>query len=925
MAVTVRVLGPVAVWEADGRLVELGHARQRCVLAVLAVESNQPVTVDQLLDRVWSGRLPQRGRDVVYNYLSRLRSALAGVPGVTIERHAGGYMLVVAEAAVDVHRFRQLVRDARSADDETALAYFDEALNLWRDTAFGDLDTPWLASVRTTLEAERRAAELDRTDVALRRGRHSDLVAELAARVEQNSLDERLAGQLMLALYRAGRQADALAQYQHLRAELAEQLGTDPNPAVRDLHQKILAAAPELAIPTTSEPVPRQLPPAPTWFTGRDSELATLTSGLGDTMSVFALGGAGGIGKTWLALHWAHQHLDRFPDGQLFVDLRGFSPDSDPLDPLTALRGFLDALGVDTASIGGGVDEHAARYRSQITGKRMLILLDNAATADQIVPLLPGTPSCTVLFTSRTILTTLLTRHGARHLNLDVLSSAEAQSLLVRRLGHARVAAEPDVVAELIRRCGGYPLALGVMASRAQAHPQVPLADFAAELHLVGLEALDDADPVASLPAVLSWSLRGLTVEQRTVFALLGVVTGPDIGLLAAASLTNLAPSRVRTVLRDLVDASLVQRRTHGRYAMHDLIRAYAATAAQDLATDVRELALDRVLDYYTRTAHTADHLLNPLRTPIELDSPVPGAQSPPLADTDAALDWFDVEHHALLAAQRTAAVHGRHLIVWQIAWALATFHYRRGHVHDDLAVWQFAVASAEYLPDPTAGIFIHRFLGRAQTRVGHHEAATEQLYQALALAGGHDRTQEAHTQHELAVLWEWRGDNRRALEHARHALNLYRELDNPVREADALNAVGWFSASLGEYDTAREHCAAALALHRNNGNTEGEAVTLDSLGYIAHLSGNHRQAIDHYRQSVALFRALGHTYEVGNTLANLGRPHAALGEGERARTVWQEALHLYQQQGRDDDADRVQRDLDGLDLDHTPTGRQRL
>ncbi|HTI27182.1 MAG TPA: helix-turn-helix domain-containing protein [Kutzneria sp.] len=314
---------------------------------------------------------------------------------------------------------------------------------------------------------------------------------------------------------------------------------------------------------------PRQLPAAPHGFAGR-AELAV------DVPTVLV--GPGGIGKTWLALHWAHEHAAEFPDGHLFVDLRGHGPTGDPVDPLTVLRGFLDALGVQ--DLRGGLAEHAALYRSHVADRRMLIVLDNAASADQVAPLLPGSSSCTVLITSRTTPTALLHRHGARQVRLDVLGDNEAYGLLARRIGDWRLAAEADVVRELIRLCGGYPLALAIVAGRAHAHPDIPLSEFAAELAELGLDALDDADPTASLPAVLSWSLRALTDAQRAVFGLLGTI---DVDATEVAKATGMSRPQVTKVLRELEDASLLRRQANGRYVMHHLLRCFAAYSAGDV------------------------------------------------------------------------------------------------------------------------------------------------------------------------------------------------------------------------------------------------------------------------------------------------------------------------------------------------------
>ncbi|USX52237.1 BTAD domain-containing putative transcriptional regulator [Lentzea sp. HUAS12] len=929
MRVELRVLGQVEVF-VDGTRVDLGHARQRYVLATLLVEANQVVSTDQLVDRIWGERPPRRARQLVSNYLSRLRillSASGVADEVVIERRGGGYVLLAAPGQVDVHRFRRLVADARAdADEVHASELLEQAAQVWRGEALAGLDTPWIATLRQELERERFAADTDRLELALRQGRHAALLPELTTRAQAHPLDERITAQLMLALYRSGRQADALERYERLRVLLAEELGVDPRPPLRELHQRMLAADPGLAAQENRSPVvPRQLPAAPALFTGRTLELAELDRALtgarngratAGTVVISAIGGAGGIGKTWLALTWAHRNLHRFPDGQLFVDLHGFSPTGRLTEPADALRGFLNALGQDADHLPSDLDAAASLYRSLVAGKRMLVVLDNAATADQVVPLLPGSPDCTVLVTGRTTLSSLIDRHGARHLPLDVLTHGEARALLATRLGERRINAEPGLTDDLIELCGRHPLALAITVRHATTHPTIPLAEHTAELRDLGLAVLDhDIDPTASLPAVLSWSLHHLTDEQRVTFALLGIAPGPDIDLPTAAALTGLSPARTRKVLRALEEHSLLDRHPHGRFRMHDLVRSYAAETARDLLEPVRRAAVDRVVDFYLHTTDAADRLLEPHRPPIPLDPPAPGVHPHPLTDRATTLAWLDVHHPHLLAAQHTAAAHDRPQVVWHLAWALATFHLRRGHRHDDLAVWQAAVDAAERLPDPAALVHARRRLGHAHAELGQHEQAVAHLHRALAVAEDHhDPAQQARTHHALAWAWGQQGDNRQALAHARRAVALLRDLDEPVWEADALNTVGWHAAHLGDYDTARSHCRAALDLHRHQQDRDGEADCLDSLGFIAHRTGDHRRAIDHYREALALFRSVGNAVEAAVTLENLGHPHVALGEVAQARSVWREALELYRQQGRDNDVARVQRQLDDLD-----------
>ncbi|MBW4716888.1 ATP-binding protein [Saccharothrix obliqua] len=674
-----------------------------------------------------------------------------------------------------------------------------------------------------------------------------------------------------------------------------------------------------LHVAAQPRPVPRQLPPAPAGFVGRANELGALTTAVdrasGGAVVISALSGVGGIGKTWLALHWAHRHVDRFPDGQLFVDLRGFSPDSEPLHPATAVRGFLDALGVDPGRVPTDLAARTALYRSLLAGRRVLVVLDNAAGVDQVAPLLPGTPTCAVLTTGRRTLAALIDRYGARHLHLDVLSHAEARALLVERLGGGRVATESDAVRELVELCGRHPLALAITARHAATRPHLPLAEVAAELRDLGLDVLDDEDPAASLRAVLSWSLRGLTPAQRAAFTLLAIAPGPDTGFPAAVCLLGRPVAEAHRVLRVLADASLVERRPGGRYAMHDLVRAYATTLADDLPPATRSAALARVVDFYLHTARGAQGLLAPHAAVLAADPPAPGVRPHPLPDQPAALAWLGGEHAHLLAAQRTAAAEHRHAGAWHLAWALTVFHQRCGHLHDDLAVWRVALDAAEHLPDPTTRVRTLRFLGGAHNRLGRHEEATEHLHRALVLAEHHDDTeQQAHAHLDLAAAWEVRGDDHRALDHARRSLDLYRARDDPAWEADALNLVGWYSARAGSYDAAREHCEAALALHRLHHNPDGEAATLDSLGYIEHHDGHHDRAVHHYHQALALYRAIGDTYYCADTLDHLGHTHVALDRPDLARATWQQALESCREQGRDADAERIQRQLDALD-----------
>jgi DNA-binding SARP family transcriptional activator/tetratricopeptide (TPR) repeat protein len=943
-----RLLGEVQL-QVGGESLDLGTPRQQMVLAALAVDAGRPVRIETLVDRVWNDDPPVEARNVLYSHLSRIRqllkhaSAVTGKPARLARRNAG-YVLEIDPDLVDLHRFTHLVKqggDPRRTDADRA-AVLTEALGLWRGPPLAGLASAWAAQVRSGWHRRRVDAVVAWGEARLALGQTTAVITTLPDLIAEYPLAEPLEGLLMRALHVAGRGAEAIDRYGTLRQRLADKLGADPGAELRSLHAALLRGelpAPDQAVQVSPLATPAQLPPDVFAFTGRGEQLRRLDTIVSDhladldrrtpavpetpsdgrqkapTVVISAIGGTGGIGKTWLALHWAHHNLHRFPDGQLFVDLHGFSPTEQPAHPVDVLGGFLDALGVDRDHQPTKPDRRADLYRSLVADKRMLIVLDNVATTDQVTPLLPGGRHCTVLITSRNHLHGLVARHGARPVPLDVLTDTESHTLLTTALGVDRTAANAPAVTELIKLCGGLPLALGLIAAHVTTNPHLPLRDIVAELRTLGLDALDSEDPTASLPTVLSWSLRHLTDQQRELFALLSIAPGPDTGLPATAHLTGLPERETHAILRALADTSLIDRTRGGRYGMHDLVRAYATTVADHLPTEMRETALRRVLDFYTHTAHAADRLLNPHHDFAQLDPPTPDVHPHPLPDAPAALAWFNTEHACLLAAQHTAGTHHWHSTVWHLAWGLDTFHYRRGHRRDRLTVWQAATDAATHLPEPTHRTHAHRYLGYAHTELGHRDDALDHLHQALTLAEHHHNpTHQAQTHQTLASAWAQRGDDRKALEHARRALDLYRGLDQPAREAMALGNVGWYTARLGDYDTAREHCQAALTLRRKHHDPSGEASTLDSLGYIDHHSGHHTQAIDHYHHALTLFRDLGNIYKVATTLDGLGHPHAALDQTEQARAVWREALQLYQEQGRHDDATRVQHQLDNLD-----------
>ncbi|MET9018085.1 BTAD domain-containing putative transcriptional regulator [Streptomyces olivaceoviridis] len=928
VAVRFGVLGAIAVWRG-GVPVDVGHARQRWVLGALIADAEGVVPADVLVDRVWGADASGRGREALYGYVSRLRQVLSGV-GADVVRDQGGYRLKVPAGAVDVHRFRDLVDQARGMrDDEQAASLWEEALGLWRGEAYAGVDTPWFNTQRDFLARERLAAQLDLADIRLRLGQHDRVLAELFARAEAHPLDERTAGQLMLALYRGGRSADALRRYQEIRRRLAEELGTDPGLALRQLHQQVLTADPALDIAPAraavatearvSRPVPRQLPALPAAFVGRSRELAhfdgLLKDPVGDepVLVISAIGGGGGMGKTWLALRWAHENLDRFPDGQLYAPLCGFDPSTGPMPPDMVLRGFLDALGTAPENMPADPEARAGLFRSLVADRRMLIVLDNARDADQVRPLLPGSATCTVVVTSRSHLGGLAATHGCQCLALDTLRDEEAHQILSRAVGHDRVAAEPKAVTALLRRCAGLPLALTIVAARAAARPDFPLAVLAGELEdaTASLDALNAGDLATDLRTVFDTSYQALDKQAAQVFSLLGLAPGPDISLNAAVSLTALPAHRTRVILRTLEMAHLVQQQSPDRFRMHDLVRLYATERGHDQPAEVRDSALRRVVDYYVNTALACDRLLAPDRTPIAEGQDDESAAPFLPRDTGAAMSWFEVEHLCLLAVHNFALEQGLYNRAWQLAWALDTFHWRRGRLPDCVATLQATLPTMETLGEPASLALAHRLLGRAFVPLDEHARALEHLGQAVALfeeAG--DTAGQAQTHLNLALAWEHQGDDARALAHAVQNLRIRKTLRSPPREAEALNAVGWFHARLGRYRQARDYCEQALALCRQHSFLETEAFTLDSLAYTAHHSGQHTLAIDHYNQALTLRRRLGDRYEEANALVCLGQVYSALNRSADARRAWSQALDLYHDQHRTVEARQVQQYL---------------
>jgi tetratricopeptide (TPR) repeat protein len=651
-------------------------------------------------------------------------------------------------------------------------------------------------------------------------------------------------------------------------------------------------------------PVPAQLPPDVSWFTGREPQLAELDALLTGrdgrvptAVVVSAVSGAAGVGKTALAVHWAHRVAACFPSGQLYVNLRGFDSDT-PMSPAEAVRYFLDALGVPAERVPTGLGAQVGLFRSLLAGRQMLVVLDNARSVDQVRALLPGTPGCLVLVTSRNQLHGLVAAEGAHPVMLDVLSEEEVRQLLANRIGIERVLAEPHAVNEIVARCARLPLAVSIVAARAAIRPHFPLDVLANELSATRgrLDAFVSEDPVTDVRAVFSWSYQALDAVARRLYRLLGLHAGPDISAPAAASLAGMPPHEVKPLLSELTRANLLTEHSPGRFGFHDLLRAHAAELTQSIDSDIeRTAALRRVLDHYTHTARKANRLLYPERdAPAIMEAPQQRVSPENLADHAQALSWFTAEHQVLLAAIRQAAAAELHSYTWRLAWTVAIFLDRQGHWHDQVSTQHAALDATRRLPDRRGQATAHRLLGGAYRLLGRYDDACMHLHEAFGLFEQlGDITGQARSRHNLALVSERQGRYQEALEYAEQSHKWYRAAGHRAGEANVLNLVGWIHAQLGDYEQTITSCEQALGIHREIGDYHGEAATLDSLGYAHHHLGNHTEATTCYQHAVDLFREHGDRYWEADTLTHIGSTYKATGNIAKALTAWRRALGI--------------------------------
>lgn len=901
-----RLLGEMTVLDRRGEI-SLGHARRRSLLAVLLVDVGRVVPTDQIVDRMWGGDAPASARNIISGYAVRLRAALGttlgeGTDAAPLRRQAGGYLISAEPDAVDLHRFHRLTAAAREcADPREGAVLLGEALALHRGPAFHGLASPWLEHQSGIIGEEVWSAQLDRADLLLRLGQHAAMVPGLRDWADERPLDERLAGQLMTALYRAGQQAEAIAAYHQMRDRLADQLGVDPGPQLSELYQQILKTDPALNAPppaagaavtlnpVTPPPVthrpqtqpagpppgrsgtelPAELPHDVRDFTGRASDLARLDAALATDSDehpdhgviICAIEGPAGVGKTALAVHWAHQIAGRFPDGQLYVNLHGYDQRCDPLEHSEALTQLLRSLGADPARIPEDPGEQEKLYRSLLAGKRTLILLDNALSAHHVRPLLPGTATCVVLITSRTTLTGIVASEGAHLLTLGPLSADEAGELLRRILGADRVAAEPGPTRRLAELCGHLPLALRIAAANLAAQPGRPITEAVQELaegtRLTALKA--DGDEHVAVTSAFDLSYRALAADAGLLFRRLGLIPGPHVTAHAAAALTSASTEVAARALNLLAAAHLIERHPGGRYRFHDLIHLYAQTRAhlEDTPQQRRE-AFQRILRCYIETTTAAVGFINPNILGLP-PAPGPGAGVPlPFEDRAGAQAWLRSERPNLLAAVQEASATARHE-AWRLAYALYGFFAVCTYPADWLACAEAGLRAARSAGDPQAQAAMHNSLAHAHWRLGHYA---------------------------------------QAIKHGTQGSQFCRQSGWRPGEAAVAGVLGNVCWELCEFADAVGHYRAALAIHRDTGYRYGEGLVLGNLGLVHKELGKLHDAVGHYRTALAIHRDTGYRFGEANVSSNLGNAFRELGLSGQAREHLARSVAVHQEIG---------------------------
>lgn len=913
LPVRIQVLGPVRLWRGDV-VVDLGPSRRRAVLALLALAGGRSVSRHDLVNGLWPDGPPASATNIIQTHVKHLRRLIEPdrrprLSSMLLRTVGDGYALDLTAFDLDLVSFRQLVAAAAAASCDgrplRAAELFRQALWLWHEAPVADL--PLLADHPkiTALLEERRTVLLQYGRFMIGTGSAGEVIAALEEMVHERRLDEAALATLIDAYRATGQRARAFDEYHRCRRLLAEELGVDPGPELAAAHAALLREADPMprelssrTPPTWTDPA--QLPAGTAAFIDRRAELSTLdgflATGRPGSVPIMAIDGAAGVGKTTLVVHWAHSVADRFPDGQLYVNLRGFGPTERAVSAAEAVRGFLEALGVSSHRMPHSIQSQVDLYRSLLAGRRMLVVLDNARDARQVRPLLPGAAGCAVVITSRTRLTSLVAAEGARSLTLELMPLDSARRLLAHHVGHDRLHVQSEAADEIISLCGRLPLAVAIVAAHAATRPALSLATISDNLRSQQnrLDALADADETADVRAVFGWSYRALGARAASLFRLLGLRSGVDLGISAAAALAGVSVDEARSLLAELAALHLVTEHP-SRLRMHDLLTVYAAelARAQDPAQD-RLAAIRRLLDHYLHTAHAAALLLNPQLDPIALPLDQSTAPAEPIRDHAHALAWFNTERRALIAAIDQAAAHGLDTHVWQLGWTLYNALLRQGYWHDLLATLQAGLAAAQRLQDSWALAHSHRRLAVALNELGSADRARDHFSHAIALyteLGDDANLGFVHV--GLNRFHSRQGKHAEALLHARTAIELFATAGHHVGLAFTLNLAAWELALLGQYRQALEQAHQALPLLQGNDDQHSQAATWDTIGYAYHHLGDHTAAIDAYRRSLNLFREVGDRYSESVTLDHLGDMHHERAEHQQAQHAWQQALNI--------------------------------
>ncbi len=919
----VRILGPLEAW-AGQDWTPIGAPKWRALLAALLLTPGRLVSTDQLVEELWGEHPPARASNQISVYVHHLRRLIGDAGGRILVTRAPGYQLVLGPGDLDADRFAALAAGGQAAlaagNYEDAAGLLAAGLGLWRGRALADVPpTALVAAEAERLEWSRVQALEARIEADLHCGRHAEVVTELRRLLADHPLREHLWELRMRALSGAGRQAEALEVYAQAREVIAAELGVDPGPDLQQLYRDILNADAASALagpggaaageaPGPAPPAPAQLPADIPDFTGRAGqvdELCGLLSAAGEQSSpgavpVVLVMGSGGLGKTALAVHAAHLLAERFADGQLFANLLGAT---EPVDPGEILARFLRDLGMDGTQIPVEAEERAAQYRTRLHGKSVLVVLDDARDAAQVLPLLPGSASCAVLITSRGRLPELA---GIRLMDLDVLPPSEAHTLFELVAGPDRARADPAATEEVLAACAGLPLAIRIagarLASRGGWNVRTLAGRLSDERRRLDVLRVGNLAVRASFEVSFG-SLAGAAgaggIDPGHAFRMLGVWTGPSISLPAVAGLLGAGEQAAEEALEVLVDAHLLDTPEPDRYRFHDLLRVYAADRAQAQESEQgRREAITRLLTWYLHTAEAAARIISPQHSRVPLDQ-LPAAVHPgEFGSLDEALAWCEEERAGLVAATRLAAESGSHALAWKLPAAAISFFARRSYWADWVATHQVGLASARALGDPEAEARMLNNLGVAfgQQRLEESVDCFEQalvLFRELGDLGGEARaaTNVAKACLDLRRLTE-------ALGAAHRSLAIQRQAGKRYGEGIALGVLGCVYRDLGQFDEATECFQQELAIFRELGDRDSEADSLTDLGDVYLGMDRVDDAIGCYAESLAIYRDIADRYGQAATLRQLSRARQRAGEGGEARRLLSEALRLFEELG---------------------------